>query len=220
MKSLRLILLICFSILLVLFYSILIVYFSKFTGGISDKTDNWLLFISICNWGFISLLTALNIWVFYKLTTLIAQNESVQFKETKIAQTEDAILQLRIDAYKQLKQKADKVRTEILEEKNYIFSLKGYYSDLLFLNSSLLFATLDLKTSMLTPVIDTLNQFLGNKDQQSQELLRIIDRSLQIVEMLIFTNKLRDTRLLEEIRKNPNKYDSTIIGVDNFMNKL
>lgn len=106
MKSLRLILLICFNLLLVIFFTILIVYFTKFSGGISDKTDNWLLFISICNWGFISILTGLNVWMFYKLTSMFAY-------ENKLSRSENAILDLRLSDYKQLRAEASKIKIAI-----------------------------------------------------------------------------------------------------------
>lgn len=50
-------------------------YRYTFNGNLSDEVSDWVAFVSIFNGVGIVLLTALNVWVFYKLTLLIAENE-------------------------------------------------------------------------------------------------------------------------------------------------
>lgn len=50
-------------------------YRYTFNGNLSDEVSDWVAFVSIFNGVGIVLLTALNVWIFYKLTILIAENE-------------------------------------------------------------------------------------------------------------------------------------------------
>lgn len=212
MKTLRNLLLICFGVLILLLLVILVAYFIKFSGGISDRTDNWILFISICNLGSISILTGLNVWVFYKLTSLIAL-------ENKMSRSENAILELRISDFKQLRQYATNLKIAIIRNRDYQNELDDFWKILLSMQASSLFSTTEIKQSTLDPILDYLKDALLNKNK-TEELLEHIDRSLRTIEILMFSNQLRDDRLLEEIRKHPNRFDSTLVSTDNFANKV
>lgn len=59
-------------VFLVLLYGF---YRYTFNGYLSDEISDWTAFVSIFNGIGVLLLTALNVWVFYKLTILIAENE-------------------------------------------------------------------------------------------------------------------------------------------------
>ena len=213
MKSLRLILLICFNLLLVIFFTILIVYFTKFSGGISDKTDNWLLFISICNWGFISILTGLNVWMFYKLTSMFAY-------ENKLSRSENAILDLRLSDYKQLRAEASKIKIAILKKEDFEVELNQFMQTLYSMSLSPSFSTTTLGKSVLIPIVEKYENFFSQNNNTGEELMKLIDSSMQTIEVVIFTNQLRDERLLKQILRHPNWFDSTLISIDNYINKI
>lgn len=60
-----------FLVLIVLY----LFYRCTFNGSLSTEISDWIAFVDIFNGVGILLLTALNVWIFYKLTLLIAENE-------------------------------------------------------------------------------------------------------------------------------------------------
>ena len=212
MNKLRNLLYICFSFLILLFLSIAGVYFFKFSYGISEKPDDWLLFISMCNWGFISLLTGLNVWVFYKLTSMFAF-------ENKISRSENAILDLRLSDYKQLRVKASKIKIAVLKNGGYDIELNTFMQVLYAMSVSPSFYTTTFGKSALLPIVEKFETFLLQETKNGEELINLIDRSLSTIELLIFSNQLRDERILEQIRKHPSWFDSTLNSIDNYMKK-
>lgn len=212
-KSIRYILLIVFCLLILLSSIILITYFAKFSNGISDDTNNWILFISICNWLFISILTGLNVWIFFRLTSLIAL-------ENKMSRSENAILDLRISDYKQLRYEASKIRLAILRKHNLESELNSFMQILYSMSLSPSFSTTTLGKSVLVPVVEKFEDLLSQQKVNTDNLMKLIDSSLSTIEVLIFSNQLRDERLLKNIRKHPNWFDSTLISIDNYIKKI
>ena len=58
--------------------ALLLVYFSNFNGALSDNISEWADFSTFISNFSIVLLTALNIWVFYKLTYHVARHEETE----------------------------------------------------------------------------------------------------------------------------------------------
>lgn len=54
---------------------VFVLYRYTFDGKLSSEVSDWTAFVNIFNGVGILLLTALNVWIFYKLTVLIAENE-------------------------------------------------------------------------------------------------------------------------------------------------
>lgn len=198
--------------MIMVFIIIIQAYFAKFSGSISDNTDNWMLFISICNLGFISLLTGLNVWVFYRLTSLFAH-------ENKISRSEKAILDLRLNDYKRLRVEAAKIKIATLKDEKFESEFNEFMQVLYSMSLSPAFSTTTLGKSVLAPIIEQFESFFTEPERNTKELISLIDRSLSTIEILIFTNQLRDERVLEQIRKHPNWFDSTLISIDNYMKK-
>lgn len=210
MKKLRNLLYTCFGLLILLFCGIVFTYFFKFSNCISNESNDWILFISICNWGFISLLTGLNVWVFYKLTSMFAY-------ENKISRTENAILDLRLNDYKQLRSEASKIKIAILKKEDFEVELNKFMQILYSMSLSPSFSTTTLGKSILVPIVEKYENFFSQNNKSGEELMKLIDSSIHTIEVIIFTNQLRDERLLEQIRKHPDWFDSTLISIDNYM---
>ena len=64
-----------FILIFVLILCVYVLYRYIFNGDLSSEISDWTAFVSILNGVGILLLTALNVWIFYKLTILIAENE-------------------------------------------------------------------------------------------------------------------------------------------------
>lgn len=219
MKKLRDLLYICFGLLILLFLCTAITYFFKFSNGISNKSDDWILFISICNWGFISLLTGFNVYVFFKLTSAIAQNDYNRFIENKVSLSEKAILEIRVSDFKLLREYAINIKLAIAKGEDYNCELNNFKKILLSMRDSRLFSCTDNKGSVLDSVVEYLDNSLKDAELNSEKLICHIDSALRTIELLIFSQQLRDDRILEEVRKHPNRFDVTLVGIDNYMKK-
>ena len=203
-----------------IFFIVLEAYFVKFSGCISNKTDNWLLFVSICNWGFISVLTGLNIWVFYRLTTLIEQNDNNRFIENKVSISEKAILELRVNDYKTLREQAINLKLAILKNKDFNSEWNAFMKILLSMQDSRLFSTIDNKGSVLDEVVKFITEALKADNFNRDTMILQIDSVLRTIEFLVFSQQLKDDRILKELREHPNRFDVTLVGIDNKMQEL
>lgn len=219
MKSLRSLLLLCFVSLLVLVFIIIVAYIVKFNGAISDNINDWLLFVSICNFGYSSVIAGLNVWVFFKLTTLIAKNDTIRFIENKLSRTENALMEIRLSDLKRLREAASTLKIAIQNQLDYKNELREFQIILLSMQQSSLFSTIDNKGSVLDPIVEYIDSSLKGGKLEIDKLVGQINSVIVTTEMLIYSHQLRDERILEEVRKHPNWFDSTIIGIDNFMKK-
>ncbi|MBQ7387908.1 MAG: hypothetical protein IJW01_00790 [Paludibacteraceae bacterium] len=66
---------IVFASIFVFLVCIYILYRAVFNGKLSHEISDWTAFVNIFNGIGVFLLTALNVWIFYKLTILIAEDE-------------------------------------------------------------------------------------------------------------------------------------------------
>lgn len=82
------------------------------------------------------------------------------------------------------------------------------------------FCTTTLGKSVLIPIVEKYENFFSQNNKTGEELMKLIDSSMQTIEVVIFTNQLRDERLLKQIRRHPNWFDSTLISIDNYINKI
>lgn len=82
------------------------------------------------------------------------------------------------------------------------------------------FSTTTLGKSVLIPIVEKYENFFSQNNKTGEELMKLIDSSMQTIEVVIFTNQLRDERLLKQIRRHPNWFDSTLISIDNYINKI
>lgn len=219
MNKLGKIVLACFTVLLIIFLFLLGTYFTVFSDGISNQTDDWILFVSMCNLGFISLLSGLNVWVFYRLTLKIATNENTQFVENKISRTEDALLELRLSEFKQFLQDTVNLKVAIYSEQSYESELRAVWKDLNSMSTSIVFSSVDSKTSVLEPIINNFHDVFSNRNIQPENLIEQIDKSINAVEVLIFTSQLRDDRIFNEFSEHPNRFDPTLSSIHNKLNQ-
>ena len=124
--------------MILLFLLVISVYLYTFNGGISDNVPNWELFISICNWLSISVLTMVNIAVFYRLNTIIAKKDANRFIENKISQTENSLREIRVKYYQCLQSKGIELIVKISSNEDFNEDYKDFHKQLLSMKSSIL----------------------------------------------------------------------------------
>lgn len=220
MKQLKYLILIPAIILSVLAFVIVEAYFVRFSNGISDNIDNWMLFISICNWIFISILTGINIWIFYKLTTSIAESNDNQFLEQKIARTENVILNLRIKDYEKLRETGNELKKKIAKQEKYTEELNKFWYILLSMQNTSLFSYKDkVGKSQIDTLCESFLPIIIGQETNPNIIGDKIDRCLLVVEFLIFIQQLQDDRIVESLNTYPERFDSTIISIYNYFKK-
>ena len=204
-----------------LFIIVLIAYIKTFSGEISNNVIYWDLFISICNWLCISILTMINIVVFYKLTTTIAKKDATRFIENKITQTENSLRELRIEYYQHLQNKGIDLIMKISSNKEYTKDFEDFYKQLLSMQSSILFSCSDkIKNSTIDSILELYINVMTNKDASNDDKKECILRCLRSIEIIIISIPLRDKRILNSIKENSERFDPVFISIDNFISKL
>lgn len=202
--------------LLLILGGLFLLYFYTFKYGLSNESSDWALFIDICNLAIMSVLTYLNIYLFYKLTTTIEDSTSERFLQTKIERSEQAILDLRISEYQKLKDLAFKLKYHP-EDSSITETYNLFLHTLEDLQHSSLFSFEDnWSSSQITLLFKRFNNDPANYISNRTELINELNTCLRTIELLMFTSQLRDEELLNQIREHPGKFDPSIISVDNF----
>lgn len=93
---------------------VIVAYFSIFNGNISTNNQDWGLFIQIFNGLIMAILTAVNIYIFYKLNiTIENKNQERNIKE-KIDKVQSVITQLRVNQYEEIRSLITDVKVELM----------------------------------------------------------------------------------------------------------
>lgn len=221
MKWSKYIILSVILLMIVLFLTVIIVYIKIFSGGISNEISYWNLFISICNWLCISILTMINIVVFYKLTTTIAKKDATRFIENKITQTENSLREMRFEYYQHLQNKGIDLIMKIFSNKEYTKDFEDFYKQLLSMQSSILFSCSDrIKNSTIDSVLELYINVMTKKDASIEDKTECILRCLRSIEIIILSIPSQDKRILNSIKENSERFDPVFISIDNFISKL
>lgn len=221
MKNMKSLLLKISLPMILLFILVISVYLYTFNGGISDNVPNWELFISICNWLSISVLTMVNIAVFYRLNTIIAKKEANRFIENKISQTENSLREIRVKYYQCLQSKGIELIVKISSNEDFNEDYKDFHKQLLSMKSSILFSCSDeIKNSTIDAVLDLFQTEMNKQNVSKDYKINCIVRCLRGVEIIILSIPLRDERILKKIKENPEHFDPAFISVDTFISKL
>ena len=81
----------------------IVVYFVTFNGGLSTTNQDWDTFIQIFNGLIITILTVVNIFVFYHLTVVIEDKNQERAVKEKVFEAQSVITQMRVKQYEEVK---------------------------------------------------------------------------------------------------------------------
>ena len=81
----------------------IIAYFVTFDGGISTANQDWDTFIQIFNGVIMTILTAVNIYVFYHLTVVIEDKNQERAVKEKVFEAQSVITQMRVKQYEEVR---------------------------------------------------------------------------------------------------------------------
>lgn len=186
-------------------------YFSVFNGAISSDIQNWSLFSDIINGFVVALLTSLNIWVFYKISTYIENNN----KERRVAQTifeaQKIVAGMRIRQYEELVSIANRFKVSVYKGQEDPQLYEQLKRQLMSMNDSWLYKADNIKDPSILHY--NIEKFLENDRTKSKEdKIDQLSNIMIIIEHYIIMQLLRDKDVEGFIssKKNNGYLDSTI----------
>ena len=123
---------------------VIVAYFCIFNGAISSANQDWDTFIQIFNGLVMTVLTAVNIYIFYQLTVAIEDKNQERIIKQKISDAQTIITQMRLGEYERVKSLINDIikdiRCKIINEQrlfSLIKELESISSSLLFKNGKI-----------------------------------------------------------------------------------
>lgn len=120
-------------------FAMIAIYFVVFNGGLSTTNNDWDTFIQIFNGFIMTILTALNIYVFYHLTIVVEDKNQERAVKDKIFETQSVITQMRVKQYEEVRTLIYDVISVIAKKKKDNVSFDLLHKKIVELNESLLF---------------------------------------------------------------------------------
>lgn len=117
----------------------IIAYFVTFDGGISTANQDWDTFIQIFNGVIMTILTAVNIYVFYHLTVVIEDKNQERAVKEKVFEAQSVITQMRVKQYEEVRTLIYDVISIIAKKKDDNGSYDLLHKKIAELDNSLLF---------------------------------------------------------------------------------
>ena len=180
--------------------AMIVIYFVVFNGGISSTNQDWDTFIQIFNGVIMTVLTAVNIYVFYHLTVVIEDKNQERAVKEKVFEAQSVITQMRVKQYEEVRTLIYDVISIIAKNKDDNGSLELLQRKIIELDNSLLFKNYNVSDpSMLEEsslqIIKTIKDIKGNVygidyDDFVKNLITYIKfMELYIVGQMITTDK-------------------------------
>jgi hypothetical protein len=190
-------------------------YFSVFNGSISTDIQNWSLFSQIINGVVIALLTSINIWVFYKISIAIDNNNKERGVEQRLFEAQKVLTDMRIRQYEELSRLANQFKVCIYKQQEDPQLLEHLKCQLMSMDDSWLFKNDNIDDPNF--LHDVIKLFLENYDAKSKE-----DKVSQLTNICIFVefyiilqqHRNKDVENYIKDPKNRDYLDSTLICFD------
>jgi hypothetical protein len=137
--------------------------------------------------------------------------------------TEHLIRKLRIDDYNELRECAAKVILALGTENNSS-TINATFTNFRFklqtmCVSSLYSYTDDIGSTQIEVLCNEFDNFMRSNSENKVAIQDMVSRVVKTIEIIIFTNQLRDERLCSLLREHPEHFDSTLVSIDEFIKK-
>lgn len=187
---------------------VIVAYFCIFNGAISSANQDWDTFIQIFNGLVMTVLTAVNIYIFYQLTVAIEDKNQERIIKQKISDAQTIITQMRLGEYERVKSLINDIikdiRCKIINEQRLFSLIKELES----ISSSLLFK--NGKISEQGVLNDTTNNILSltknvatlsSNEKLREELIAALKTYILIMEIYIVGQLVSSEDIEKYIRK-------------------
>ena len=196
------------AIICLLELGVIVAYFCIFNGEISTVNQDWDTFIQIFNGLVMTVLTAVNIYIFYQLTVAIEDKNQERIIKQKISDAQTIITQMRLGEYERVKSLINDIikdiRCKIINAQRLFSLIKELES----ISSSLLFK--NGKISEQGVLNDTTNNILSltknvatlsSNEKLREELIAALKTYILIMEIYIVGQLVSSEDIEKYIRK-------------------
>lgn len=207
---------------------VIIAYFYIFNGAISSANQDWDTFIQIFNGLVMTVLTAVNIYIFYQLTVAIEDKNQERTVKQKVSDAQSVITQMRVSQYEEMRNIVSDVRVDAYTHKYNTDNLMLLKKKMMAIDMSMLFKNDILEhESFLFPAIDDvckkcekIEQQKAYTDEDITPFVESLSVLLKQMENYIILQQLRDADVINYIQENREQIDSVLNCIITLMQKI
>ena len=207
---------------------VIVAYFCVFNGTISSANQDWDTFIQIFNGLVMTVLTAVNIYIFYQLTVAIEDKNQERTVKQKVSDAQSVITQMRVSQYEEMRNIVSDVRVDAYTHKYNSENLMLLKKKMMAIDMSMLFKNDILEhDSFLFPAIDDIckkcekiEQQKAYTDEDITSFVESLSLLLKQMENYIILQQLRDADVIDYIQENREQIDSVLNCIITLMQKI
>lgn len=199
-------------------------YFCVFNGAISSANQDWDTFIQIFNGLVMTVLTAVNIYIFYQLTTAIENKNQERVIKSKLFEAQSIVTQMRVKQYETFRDLINDFKMDlfrgICKKEKISLIMKNFME----VTGSFSFRNGDYKGNSLikhhfdvvVPPLEKLANDAPVTKEEMETLSNELSLLLYTMELFIITPLINDDDVIAYIRKHPETTDITFVNIDKF----
>lgn len=211
------------------------IYFTTFNGDVSSDTDKWELFLQLFNGLIISILTAINIYIFNKISLNIDNNNNQRTIKAQLFEVQRTITNMRIKQYEEIRAIVSEIKIDlftyhVINERN----IEIFYKKIKEMSESFLFKKdLNEKSYVFYMGENIIKEIEHQKEiaiQQDinnnfqikdfQKIHDLLTDYIETLEFYILGQMLADDEINEYINKKGRFIDTTISCINKFATEL
>lgn len=195
----------------------IIVYVCNFEFRLSTLSSDWGNFGAYLSGTIITLLTVVNIWLFYRLTLIVEDKNSERAIKNKVYETQGVISQMRMKFYEDIRPLINDIKLELYAIDNCPYTkLLELKKRLLEIDSSLLFTTgINTESFMRLQTVEVLNLITTLEDPHvkhidTDPIINALNSYLYQMEYYIVMQSIKDGDVSRYVTRHSEDMDSTI----------
>ena len=195
---------------------VIIAYFYIFNGAISSANQDWDTFIQIFNGLVMTVLTAVNIYIFYQLTVAIEDKNQERAVKEIVFEAQSVITQMRVKQYEEVKVLIYDEIAVIAKKKKEKGELDLLHKKLVELDNSLLFKNYKLQDASVLEsanmkIIDVIKRIKANEyGINIDAFLSSLTAYIKLVETYIICHMIIDKDVERYVCDNAHNFDCTL----------
>ena len=219
-----LIIITCITIVIELIF--LSLYFYQFHGNLSTETSDWALSYQLVNGGLVMIISLLNIYVFYRMTSIVEERNENRNIRAQLSSVQSSLFELRKERYDRVSNLCVSILYDLKTGDYNIHSSEELLKEIVLVDASKLFDN-DNNESFLhnlgKDLMENLKNYKKNAEshtilpETSNSLSDALKNYLNIMEYYILGQFMRNEALVKYIQANRVSIDSTLISTHDFL---
>ncbi len=203
-----------FIIIIIFEIGIIICYFKTFNNGLSYSVDDWNLFYQLTNGLAITILTIINIAVFYKISVSLDVR-------SKLFEAQSIISQMRVKQYEYLRNLIKNIQVQVIRNNINSKDVEELKKGLMEMDNSFLYKNDNFKDEIFfKPLINTICDDFEKHNFNIEKTYNDLSNFIKIFEFYIIQQMTRDKEIKKYINKNNGNIDSTFKCLDDFEKEI